>query len=354
MFKKNLEYYRLRKHLSKKELADACGISAMAITNYEKGDRLPSSSIMKNLAKALDIKVLDLLSSRGGKVIFSKAEYRKSSSLNKNDEKLIWSSVSDYFERFYSIVDILGENVLPSFLDTHTLPLSNDDEENSSALREYLQMPRLGPIKNLVESLENNGILVYFCDVDNDGFLGLNGFANQRPFIVANKNMSDERNRSTIAHELAHLFFDWENSPYHEEKEIERKATAIAGAFLFPKSDAQRELGLKRRYVSMDMSSVCKEYGISMYLLVKRAELLGIIGSASSKKFYIWANAHGWKKNEPSWFDYKEESSLFEQFVKRAIAEEEISYQKGSELLRMPIKELMEQCEIYDKETCEF
>jgi transcriptional regulator with XRE-family HTH domain len=36
MFSKNLKYYRLRNHLSKKDLADKAGVTAMAITNYEK------------------------------------------------------------------------------------------------------------------------------------------------------------------------------------------------------------------------------------------------------------------------------------------------------------------------------
>ncbi|MCR5058421.1 MAG: helix-turn-helix domain-containing protein, partial [Clostridiales bacterium] len=38
MFNKNLKYYRLQKNMSKKELADKCGVSAMAITHYENGD----------------------------------------------------------------------------------------------------------------------------------------------------------------------------------------------------------------------------------------------------------------------------------------------------------------------------
>lgn len=56
-----------------------------------------------------------------------------------------------------------------------------------------------------------------------------------------------------------------------------KKATAISGAFLFPETDAKRELGLRRTKVSKDMTLICREYGISMYLLVKEAALCGII-----------------------------------------------------------------------------
>ena len=50
MFSKNLKFYRLRKQMSKKELADKVNVSSMAITNYEKGDRKPSMEILQALA----------------------------------------------------------------------------------------------------------------------------------------------------------------------------------------------------------------------------------------------------------------------------------------------------------------
>ena len=110
--------------------------------------------------------------------------------------------------------------------------------------------------------------------------------------------MSPERIRSTIAHEMAHFIFIW---PEHMgEKEVESMATAISGAFLFSEADAKRELGIRRTKISKDMTLICREYGISMYLLVKRAALCGIITSSVEKDFYIKAGQAGWKKNKPS------------------------------------------------------
>lgn len=111
----------------------------------------------------------------------------------------------------------------------------------------------------------------------------MNGFVNNRPFIVLNPKMTPERNRSTIAHELAHLMFVWPESM--DEKEIEKMATAVGGAFLFPESDAKRELGIRRSAITKDMVLVAVEYGISMMLLVKRAELSHIITASVAKEF---------------------------------------------------------------------
>ena len=60
MFSKNLKYYRLRKRMSKKELAAKANVTAMAITNYEKGERRPNMEILKALAAALEVRVADL------------------------------------------------------------------------------------------------------------------------------------------------------------------------------------------------------------------------------------------------------------------------------------------------------
>ena len=43
MFGKNLQHYRLKHGLTKKALAAQCGLSAVAISNYENGKRKPES-----------------------------------------------------------------------------------------------------------------------------------------------------------------------------------------------------------------------------------------------------------------------------------------------------------------------
>lgn len=342
MFNKNLKFYRLRKNLTKKALASMCGITSMAVTNYENGDRKPSMEILKALAKALDVRVTDFLAVRNDNLEFQHAEFRKNSALTVTQQEYIRAAVEEYFNRFYSTVEILGGEVLPDYPKCHQIELKEDDEENATALRKHLGFSVYGPIGDLVEALENIGILIYYCDIANDKFSGMNGFINSRPYIVVNSNMSTERIRSTISHELAHLMFIWYKSM--DESAVEKKATSIAGAFLLPEKDAKRELGVKRKGITGDMRFVCREYGISMYLLAKRAEQCNIITKSAAKDFYIKASQFGWRKNEPSWRDHKEEPQLFQQLVYRAVNEEEISIQKGAELLRMPFNDVKEHC----------
>jgi len=341
MFSKNLKYYRLKNSLSKKEFAERINVTPMAITNYENGDRQPSMDLLKLMAKELGVRVSDFLSIRNENLVFCHGEFRKNSTLPVKQQEYIHESVEEYFNRFMTIVEVLGGEVLPTAPKCHILHFSGNIEDDARSLRQHLSLAIDGPIEDLIGILENKGILIYVCDIDNNKFSGINGFVNERPYIAYNKNMTPERNRSTVVHELSHLMFIWPEDM--TDKEVEDAATAISGAFLFPKPDVIRELGVRRTNISKDMELVAKEYGISMFLLVKRAQISGIISLSLAKEFYINASQAGWRKNEPS--RIKEEwPTLFEQLVYRAASENEISIQRGAELLKISYDEIAANC----------
>lgn len=345
MFSKNLKYFRLKKGFTKKALADKANVSPMAITNYENGKRKPDMDILKSLAEALEVRVSDFLAVRNENITFTHGEFRKNSTLAQSQQEFVCESVEEYFGRFMAVVEILGGDVLPDAPVCHMLTLSADDEENAIYLRQHLGFSKDGPIEELIGKLENKGILVYECDIDNKSFSGMNGFVNDRPYIVINPCMNPERVRSTIVHELAHLMFIWpEDMP---DKEVEDRATAIGGAFLFPKSDAIRELGIRRSSITRDMTLVAKEYGISMLLLVKRSEIVKIILPSVARRFFIAASQAGWRTAEPVRIT-AEHPALFEQLVYRAVNEQEISVQRGAELLRQSFDEVVSMCRLHE------
>lgn len=333
MLGKNLKYYRLKNNMTKKALADAIGVTPMAITNYENGDRNPNMDTLKSLANALNIKVTDFLANTGGELQFSHGKFRKGSKLGVMNQEYIREAVEEYFGRFFQVVSFLGgQRILEPVPEIKKIPWMDDTENAAKELRKYLGISINGPVPNLVEILENKGILVLFIEVDSNYFSGMNGTVNGIPYIVINSSMSPARIRSTIVHEVAHFVFEWPEDL--SDKDEENLATAISGAFLFPKEDAYRELGYKRNAISRAMIMTCKEYGISLFMLVKRARLCEIINDSVEKVFYIRASKAGWRKAEPDWGIQKEEPNLFEQLVYRAVTEEEISVQKGAELLK--------------------
>ena len=340
MFEKNLKYYRLKKKMNMKDLAEACGVSTMAISNYESGKRKPDIDTINKLAEILGIHVVDFLTSRNPRLYFEHGEFRKHSALTKAQQEYVKESVEEYFSRFFDAVDCLGGNPLPKPPKCHNLRHSGDIEKDAIMLRKYLGIQEEGPIDELIGVLENKGILVIELDIDNNHFSGMNGFVNGYPYIVINKNMRPERKRTTIFHELAHALFE-ENE--NRDIDIEKEATAIAGAALIPRKDIVRELGIRKTAITKDMALVCREYGISMFLLVKRASQVGIISPSLEKNFYIRANKVDYRKSEPLRVE-KEEPLLFKQLVYRAVNEKEISKQRGAELLKISIYEMEEYC----------
>ena len=343
MLGKNIKYYRLKNNMTKKALADAIGVTPMAVSNYENDSRQPSMSTIKLLAQALHVRVTDFLQNDGDELEFSHGKFRKGTKLGVMNQEFIRESVEEYFGRFFQVVSFLGG---PKILEPAPLikkiPWIDDEEKAAKALRNYLGISETGPVPNLVEILENKGILVFFVEVDNHFFSGMNGTVNGRPYIVINSLMSPARIRSTIVHEVSHFAFDWPEDL--SDKEEESLATAISGAFLFPKEDAYRELGYKRNNVSKAMTMTCKEYGISLFMLVKRARVCNIINDYIEKDFYIKASKAGWRKAEPNWEIEKEEPKLFKQLVYRAVTEEEISIQKGAELLKTSYDNVAAEC----------
>ncbi len=331
MFGKNLQHYRLKRGITKSELAKQCGLTSMAISNYESGKRKPDNmEIIKRLAAALDVKVMDFLEPWRDGLSVEFAEFRKQHGCTVKSQEYVRSSVEEYLNRFYTIIDVLGEKVLPNPPVCHSLELLDNVDTNAHHLRQHLQFALIGSVGKLIEGLENLGIIVFEIEFsEHKKFSGMNGFVNGRPYIVLNKSMPSTVKRSTLAHELAHLMFNWSDFT----GDVEETATAIGSAFLLSKKDAIRELGLHRNRVTRDMFSVCQEYGISSMLLVTRAKVCGIISGSSAKSFYIKANQLGWRDHDPI-IIAEEVPTLFEQLVFRAVNLEEISITKGAELLK--------------------
>lgn len=88
------------------------------------------------------------------------------------------------------------------------------------------------------------------------------------------------------------------------------------------------------------MYMVCKEYGIAMSMLVVRAHLCGIINDTVYHNYFLQT---GNAKNEKSRISI-EAPTLFEQLVYRAVNEDEISIQKGAELLKLPYDTVAANC----------
>lgn len=321
----NIRYYREVEGRTQKSIAEQIGISAMAMSNYENNKRQPSYDVLHKLSKALHIGLAKLLSTYNDEVAISHGAFRKESSLTKEEQKDILFVIDNYLGRFFNLVSILGEHVLPDYQCSKCI-FTESPERDAQTMRKMLDLPSTGPIGNFVDILENLGFII--CSVEySNKFSGNNGIINGRPYIAVNSGMAAERQRFTIAHELVHILFDTESASC-SEKQID----AIAGAFLFPEEDVKRELGFKRTDIFGELRIIQKEYGISMASAIIRAHSVGVINSTVYKEMQNRLDARGLRFNEQSGL-IPEKSRLLEQLTIRAVAEDEITVSKAAEIL---------------------
>lgn len=338
MLGRNIRYYRLCSGMSQAELSAKVGVGKMAISNYEHDKRVPSMEILKKIAEALGVSTLSFISHCDENLSFEHGAFRKKkSTMGLIKQELVREKIERYFSRFFTLVSILGESVLPKEPKIEAIPFS-DLEEAAQNMRTSLGLPAAGPLGNLVNHLENKGFLIYIDNFQQDGFYGIHGTVGGRPYLAIRKGMTPERQRFTIVHELAHMFFDSKDN-LHSENEI----NAIAGAFLLPREDLIRELGPRRTDIRQDLRFIQQEYGMSMAAIAKRAQQVNIISDEVYRNIMIWLSQMGLRMDEHSGL-IVEKPNLFKQLICRAVLEDEISMQRAVELSEIPYEQLRALC----------
>ena len=304
-------------------------ITKQAIGKYEQGDMQPTSDILIELCKALNVRPDYFL--RKEKIKLANVEFRKLNRLSAKEIDMIKANTIDFLERYFELEDVLG--IDNSFQNPIQNVIINDKEGIEKAADRLRDKWNIGDnvIPNVIELLEDHEIKVYEVDAE-DGFDGLSSFANGIPVIVLNKNLQKFRKRFTTLHELAHLLLAFPENKF-SEKEIEKLCHAFAGALLIPKSSFIEEFGVHRSNVLMKELMIMKEnFGISMQAIMARAKNLDLISGSTYRDFFKTFSRLGYRKKEPGDYKGEEKSNRFLQLLLRAVAEEVVTLSKAAAL----------------------
>ena len=331
--------------MSQRVLAERAGVSAQAISKYERDINAPSSGVLLRLAKALGVGVEFFVRPRG--VVAITPDYRRRRALPRKKEAALIAGIADWLERYLEIERILrpGEGGL-LFEDPPGFPraVSSMEEVERAAtdLRRGWDLGS-GPIENLVHLLEDRGIKVGVIDLaGGEGFDACTFFAEddgRAPVVVARSNLTGDRQRFSIAHELGHFMIE-----PGEGLDAERSASRFAGAFLVPEKAARFELelaegwGRRRDLSDFELLALKQKYGMSMQAWIYRAKDLGIISEEKATALFKRFRALGRHKREPGGEIPQEWPMRFELLVNLALAEEAISKRRAEELLNRPVE----------------
>ncbi|MGI6513727.1 MAG: ImmA/IrrE family metallo-endopeptidase [Syntrophomonadaceae bacterium] len=316
---------RVKAQKSKRELAKLVGVSHTAISKYESDKDIPRQSVLLKIAETLGVTLGYFYQEDEIEVVLT--GYRKSSKLTKTAQRAIEAEIHDALEKYLLVETLLERNDYPQ-ITPFTVRTMDEVEDAADHFRSLFQTG-YGAIENLTETLEENGVFVLGIEAP-PGFDGYSCWANgTNPVVVSQLNVSGDRQRFNLAHELGHILLKIEG-----ELNEEHVAHRFAGAFLFPRKAVEKELGKKRRDLDLlELMFLKTKYKMSMQAIIRRARDLKIISNATYKKLVIQFSEQGWRKEEPGPRTEVERSYRFEILVHQALTEQLINPVRAAELL---------------------
>ena len=315
---KSIRYYREQKDVSQQWLADAIGVSKMTVSNFENDKRYPNVEMVKKICEALDITLGKLMAYKDD-VEIAEAVFHGDNKLTKAEKNAILAQVQLNVQMYHDACVCANAEVDESRLPKEKIPMGTDLEEIAAYMREALHLPTGGPVGNLVQTLESNGVFVTIIKQSAiiRSFSSLAAMTTNGVLVIAVSSALDRcGQREELAHALVYLMFSDVN---------ERVINNAVRYFLLPSVDIIRELGRKRKNLcAKEIRIIAEKCGVSEQCVVHRAKEEGIINRK-------------WQNNIQNVIvdERKAESpTRLLQMVLRAYTECEISISRAAELLQ--------------------
>lgn len=343
MIGNRLKRARESKGLSLRQLAVAIQgkVSAQAIGKYERDEMMPGSETLLVIADALDISPEYLLSQQ--EIELTGVDFRKEPQAGVKEERAVEAAVLDQMERFLALEDLMPDSGekwhVPSDPDLDIQQIE-DAERAADALRRHWKLG-VAPIPSMAELLEERGIKVIALELP-EHVSGSKAHVNRtgKPevqVVVVNKLHNGERQRFTMAHELAHLALSI------GDIDEEKVANRFAGAFLVPTELLVQLVGTHRTGIALgELAELKKLFKVSIASLVVRCAQAGIISKATYGRLFEQIKELGWNVQgspEPNRLA-AEIPQRMERLCFRAVAEGAISESRAAELLKISVREL--------------
>lgn len=339
-----LKMARTMNGFSQRDLASRAGVTATAISKYERGVMVPSSGVLLKLSSALRVRVEYLMRPDVYPIHLTVPAFR-STDLSEKEEGMVKEKTREWLERYLEVEDLfdLEQQARSSIPLGYPIRITGIQEVEQVAVK-LRQEWELGnhPIESLTDLLEEKGIKVGTISAP-DSFDALAfWYDDMTPVIIIRDGVPGDRQRFSIAHELGHLMVE-----PSRDLDKEKVAHRFAGAFLVPEEVARAELGVSRKRLDLfELHLLKHQYGMSIQAWVHRAKDLDIIPDGEYHRIFDYLNAMGWRKCEPGDQIPPEEPRRMKRLVMRAYAEDVISASRASELLG---KSILEFCQIEEE-----
>lgn len=274
--------------LTKKEVADASGVSPAAVGQYEAGISVPRPDTLTRLAAALDVPVQFFAPGRPLQRLETSETYFESLRATTAKQR---QRATSFAEQIWELSHALEAHV--RFPDIELPDIYGDTDVRYTPQEAALTVRELWglgtePIGHLVAHLEAHGIVCAMAPPTPEGVPRIDAYSTlafRRPLIVLTADRADDvlRHRFSAAHELGHLVLHG-GSP-SGELWLEREADAFAAEFLTPRSILRAELPARLDFAKLYRLS--ERWGVEVRSLIYRSQELGLISESTARRGYI-------------------------------------------------------------------
>ena len=318
-------------------------ITAQTINRYEAGKMMPSSDILVELNRNLDVSFDFLM---GGRVeAIEGIEFHKHSNTSARDRAAAETCIIESLDRYLMIEAILEEGTISNPLDG--LPRAHLEKYGDAEMlaQELRREWKLGidPIPDMTSLLENQSVRVVEADLP-EHFGGATcdvRLTGDRPVthaIVVSARANPEWKRFSLARELARRVIA---EPTYPRINLGKAMDRFAGAFLVPAEHLRQEAREKRdRIPYLELRSLKHLYGVSAAAMLMRLGQVGILTEVAVERAFR-SYARDWRKQEPDPLQGNPETfekpQRFEHLVWQSLVDRIINSVRAARLLKQPL-----------------
>lgn len=276
---------------TKKEVAEAIGVSPAAVGQYEAGTR-PRPELIRLIADYLGVPIQFFVAGRPhAKLDASAAHFRHLRSTRAYQRAKAVAFVEQLWELTYALEQKvqLPWVDLPGFSGGEIHPgidLPRDPADAARALRAHWGLGA-GPIPHLVRTLEAHGVVVALAPLTDGDVATVDAFSTSRlprPIVIITRDRADDvyRHRFTAAHELGHLVLHGDTLPGDAGQE--REANTFAAEFLTPRVSILPDLPRRLNFTAL--AELQPVWGVSIDSLLYRCREIGLFSDSTGTRAY--------------------------------------------------------------------
>lgn len=291
---KQITFARVRRRLTKAQLAKELGVSSRSLQNYENGAFAPDPETLERIAKLLNFpQQFFFLDEDMPEIREHAVSFRKLSKMTETMKACTFAAGAIAFKVNQWVEDrfSLPQAELPDLSDL-------EPEEAAATLRREWGLGN-APIPNIIHLLESKGIRVFSLAEETREVDAFCTWHEGKPFVFLNTMKSAERSRFDAAHELGHLVRDVYTMQHGQAHgpEMERQADAFAAAFLMPRESVAANQ--PPAYTINYLIKLKHYWGVSLAALAYRFNSLGLVSEWNYRSLCIEIAKSGYRTHEP-------------------------------------------------------